>query len=235
MKKTEIRITELQKEILWGLMLGDGHLRFYGKNSAFLFSQSESHKDYLFYVYQLFSSLCLSPPKERTHTVRKIRGLSIKPRKSKHWRFLTVALPELNLYYQAFYREKKKCIPELIKDSLTPRGLAFWYADDGSMKSKSSKGCILNTHSFTQEECALLCQTLQERFQLNCWPRPQKTPTGKIQHQIYISGWSYNRFKDLIFPFLHPSMHYKFPLPRKAGRGFWREQKCLKSNGSARR
>jgi hypothetical protein len=33
----------------------------------------------------------------------------------------------------------------LIRRWLTPKSLAYWYMDDGSFKSKSSKGTILNT------------------------------------------------------------------------------------------
>jgi LAGLIDADG DNA endonuclease family len=40
----------------------------------------------------------------------------------------------------------------LIRDHLTPRGLAYWFCDDGGKLDYSSnkgKGIVFNTHSFT--------------------------------------------------------------------------------------
>lgn len=45
---------------------------------------------------------------------------------------------------------KKKLISkDLIKDYLTPRGLAYWFMDDGrklDYSSNNGKGIIFNTH-----------------------------------------------------------------------------------------
>jgi hypothetical protein len=51
---------------------------------------------------------------------------------------------------------------------------------------------------------------LKDKWQLSNWPRKQKEG-----YQIYISGHSYEKLRDLIEPFILPSMLYKFPSPRK--------------------
>jgi len=38
--------------------------------------------------------------------------------------------------------------------------------DDGSIKSKESKGVIFNTHSFSLEDIRKLCKIFEEKFQL---------------------------------------------------------------------
>ena len=133
------------------------------------------------------------------------------------WKFSTCSHGSFRYYGQLFYTRdplKKgsasaslqdvKKVPALIKKLLTPMGLAYWYMDDGSMESKQSKGVILNTHSFTLFDVKFLCNILKEKFELMAKPRQQKSKNGNIYYQIYISGHSYERLKDLIKPFLIP-------------------------------
>ena len=70
--------------------------------------------------------------------------------------------------------------------------------DDGSIKSKQSKGVILNTQGFTETEVLLLCKIRKQ----------------KDGNQIYISGHSYELLKSLIYSFIIDSMRYKFPKDR---------------------
>jgi hypothetical protein len=81
--------------------------------------------------------------------------------------------------------------------------------DDGSIKSKQSKGVILNTQGFTETEVLLLCKILDYKFNLICKLRKQKDG-----NQIYISGHSYELLKSLIYSFIIDSMRYKFPKDR---------------------
>nr|QWL15229.1 hypothetical protein [Ulva rigida] len=89
--------------------------------------------------------------------------------------------------------------------------------DDGSLKSKQSKGVILNTHNFAIKEIETLCLILNDKFKLQCKPRKQKHLVNNetcIYYQIYISGHSYDILRKLIFDYLLPEMYYKFPKPR---------------------
>ena len=82
--------------------------------------------------------------------------------------------------------------------------------DDGSLKSKESKGVILNTHAFSLKEIELIIEALNRKFSIKATPRKQKEG-----YQIYISGESYEVFFSCIKPYLHDSMLYKVPKPRK--------------------
>lgn len=82
--------------------------------------------------------------------------------------------------------------------------------DDGSIKSKESKGTILNTQGFTKTEVEFLIELLKIKFNLEAKIRSQKDG-----YQIYISGHSYELLKSLIYEYLLDSMKYKFPLDRK--------------------
>jgi len=82
--------------------------------------------------------------------------------------------------------------------------------DDGFMKSKTSKGTLLNTQGFSKIEVEYLVKLLNEKFNLNTKIRKQK-----VGFQIYILGESHELLKSLIYNFLLESMRYKFPLQRK--------------------
>lgn len=101
-----------------------------------------------------------------------------------------------------------------LEELLTPCVLAYWFMDDGSIKSKQSKGVIFNTHCFPLDQVEILCQILQNKFLLKCWPHKQ-IHKNKIYWQIYVSGKSYEIFKDLILPYIIPEMLYKFPPERQ--------------------
>jgi len=83
--------------------------------------------------------------------------------------------------------------------------------DDGSMKSKQSKGVFFNTQGFTFNEVLKLSSILNNKYELKTKLRKQK-----IGYQIYVSGYSYENLRNIIYPFLIDSMQYKFPLHRKS-------------------
>lgn len=197
------KFTIEQREILIGLLLGDAHLetRSGGKTFRIKFEQSLKHKDYIHTIFEIFKEWVSNPPKEKS-SVRN--GKIFK----KIW-FQTESCGELRFYGQSFYRDKKKVVPKLIHRLLTPRALAFWYMDDGLIKSKQSKGLILNTQSFSFNEVEKLCEVLNSKFRLISKPRRQRDGW-----QIYISGRSYERFRELVDPFMHSSMMYKIPPSR---------------------
>ena len=79
---------------------------------------------------------------------RVIRGSTPKGRMV----FSTLAHHSFKFYGRRFYKKSVKRVPKDLYRFLTARGLAYWYMDDGSLKSAQSKGVILNTHGFTLKE-----------------------------------------------------------------------------------
>lgn len=192
-------LTKIQREILVGILLGDAHLE---KPSRLKVEQGDNHRAYIEHLFEVFRNF-IQAPGVRPRVVR------IGERLHTNWCFQTIHHPSFLFYIHQFYKDKKR-VPPIISRLLTPRALAYWFMDDGSMKSKQSKGVILNTQGFSYAEVSILCEVLKVKFQLSCWPRKQP----REQWQIYISGHSYERLRELIFLFLIPEMQYKFPLPR---------------------
>ena len=113
-------------------------------------------------------------------------------------------------------------MPKLIHRWLTPRGLAHWYMDDGSIKSSQSKGVIFNTQGFDRSDVDRLIGVLQSKFGLKASRRRQ--PEGD---QIYVSGSSFESFFELVDPYVTVTCGTRCRLPD--------EHICLKCNGGAQR
>jgi len=98
----------------------------------------------------------------------------------------------------------------LIANYLTPRGLAYWFMDDGGKldynKNSKNRSIVLNTHSFTDNEVDLMSKQLSSKFNLLLEIRSNKNK--KI---IVIKDKSYQDFYDLINLYLINEMRYKLP------------------------
>jgi hypothetical protein len=200
-KKSSMKLTDTQRETLIGLLLGDAHLETQndGRTYRMKFEYSVKQREYLEHLYELFKEWTLSPPRTKSDSTHN------------NFCFQTVSHSAFRFYAYQFYDERKKRVPDNIHRFLTPRAIAYWYMDDGSIKSKDSKGVIFNTQCFTREDVARLIEALRRDFGLEA--KERKQPEG---WPIYISGKSYERFREIVDPFIIPSMRYKIPAERKS-------------------
>lgn len=199
-RKLVLKLTDHQREILIGTLLGDAHLETQnqGRTYRVKFEQSLAHKDYVFHLYEAFKDWVNSPPKERI--------VHRKGNFSTNYRFSTLSHEAFRFYAHQFYLGGVKSIPASIRKWLTPRALAYWYMDDGSRKSKQSKGIIFNTQGFSPVDVKTLSEILFENFKLENSLRKQKNGL-----QIYVSGRSSKMFQSIVEPHIIQSMWYKMP------------------------
>lgn len=200
--KKKLKLTERQREILIGLMLGDGHLEqsLCTPRARLKVEQREEAKAYVEWLYKNFQEWI------RQNIRVRMKFLKTTNKSYRYHEFTTYSHEELMPYRQSFYPRGKKVIPDSIDAMLTPLGLAVWFMDDGSIKSHECKGRIINTHSFTEEEVKLLCSVLTKKFNLEAWPRQQDDGI-----QIYISAKSADILESLLLPHILPVMRYKLP------------------------
>lgn len=203
--KRGLRLTEAHQEILVGLLLGDGCLETQngGRTYRLKVEQSARHEAYVRHIHELFSEWVLTPPRRRLS--RASNGTM-----TINWAFQTVSHEAFEPYGLQFYGGGRKKVPELITDWLTPRGFAYWFMDDGSVKSAESKGVVLNTQAYAPADVEQLIEVLESRFGLQAKIRAQSDGP-----QIYISGRSYERVTKLIEPFVLEEMRYKVPHARR--------------------
>ena len=201
--KTTLRLSEVQREILVGILLGDACLETQnaGRSYRLKIEQGIAHADYVQHLHSVLRDWVLSPPRPKQGQTRGVTTLNLA--------FQTVSHTELTKYGELFYRTRRKVVPESIGELLTERGLAYWFMDDGSMKSSESKGVLFNTHAFGFDDVDRLIEVL-EKFGLLARVRRQSDG-----NQIYVSGASYERFVELVSPYVIEAMRYKVPQPRR--------------------
>jgi hypothetical protein len=203
--KNGLRLTREQREILVGILLGDACLETQNQGRTFRvkIEQSARHEPYVRHLHAVFGPWVLSPPRPR-------QGSASNGTLTCSWVFNTVSHESFRFYGHQFYVDGKKCVPKLIHRWLTPRGLAYWFMDDGSMKSKQSKGVILNTQAFSRPDVERLIEVLRTRFSLQAKLRRQNDG-----YQIYVSGCSYELFLGIVSPFMVADMRHKLPSARR--------------------
>nr|QWC53725.1 LAGLIDADG homing endonuclease [Rhizoctonia solani] len=146
-------------------MLGDlnAQKRTSNGNVRLLFEQGFVHEQYLTHLFELFKSYCLAAPKIANRLPNKRTG-NIYTRIT----FSTFSLPCFNDIYNLFYLDGKKIIPLNIAELFTVYSLSYWLCDDGSF-CKTRSIVTLCTESFTLEEVTLLANTLNDKWDLNCY------------------------------------------------------------------
>lgn len=162
-ERAAIIIPEDIKEILVGILLGDGHISRISStaNSRLHFGQTTKHKEYFKFVYNIFKSFC---------AVNYIPSFSTNIDKRNNeiyysFHFVTMQLPCFNLFRELFYKFGKKVVPINIYDLLTARSLAFWIMDDGS---RHGEGLHISAYGFSEEDIDRLLFVLQDKFKLKC-------------------------------------------------------------------
>ncbi len=190
MDNTEGSLTEEQKDILIGVILGDGAMR--KKTHALLeINHSYRQKEYVDWLYQKFKNFISTQPK-----LRKTNGNRIA------YRFTTKSLPQFTQYYEIFFKERRKSIPTSF--NLKPLTLAIWYMDDGS---RCDSDIYINTQQFLKEEQENLIDLLYKYFSI-------KTTLNKDKQywRIRIRKESIYSFMNIISPYIIPTMKYKLLL-----------------------
>jgi len=198
--KSSLELNDMQREVLVGVLLGDAHLETQngGRTYRVKFEYGVKQREYAFHLYEIFRSWILTPPQVKQDATH-----------NNIW-FQTVSHSAFRFYAHQFYDGKRKCVPKLLHRYLTGRAIAYWYMDDGSIKSRESKGVIFNTHGFVRSDVLRLMDVLRSSFALEANERKQKDGL-----QIYISGKSYERFREIVDEYIIPSMRYKIPVDRK--------------------
>lgn len=197
--KEKLKLTKTQREVLVGLLLGDGHLETQdnGKTYRLKVEHGILQKEYVDTLYKIFKPWCSHGPMKR---IRRTKYGIVTS-----YGFYTYSSGTLRFYAQQFYPEKgKRVIPILIRKLLTPQAIAIWFMDNGSKKSKIHSTYIFHTHAFTKRELQVVCNILKEKFGIEMHIHRQYAV-----YRLYVMAKSAQKFRDLIEAYMVPSMRYK--------------------------
>ena len=193
-------MSEKQRAILIGLVLGDGYLTPFKGNSrksALDMKANQKELEYLQWLRSELKSLGISRLRFRIE--------------DSQYRFVTRRLMEIGQLRKIFYSKGKKTVPgDIVKYLKNPLTLAVWYQDDGTLDSRKRyhHNALIATHCFSFKNCQLLAQALKTNFNLDvrvcrCLMR------GKLHYRLYIASKSMGKFFTLIMPYIKPCFAYK--------------------------
>ena len=151
----EIQLTQEQLETLYGSLLGDMSLDTNWKNVRPVISQGGSQEEYFDYKCNIFKNLIGKPCKKSRYDKRTDKWYH-----KYSVRFLTN--PIYNKVKDELYQDGIKTITKEYLEKITPRGLAFWFMDDGT-----NCGTIA-TNYFTLQECKLIVEWFKEKWNIEC-------------------------------------------------------------------
>lgn len=194
-----LSLSEIQREVLIGLLLGDGCLERKSKNSRLQVKQSVNKKEYVVWLNNIFLDYVKTPAKQRKDT--------------DQWYFATRSLSQFEEWNKIFYKNRKKIIPKNICDLLaSPISLAVWFMDDGTLdyREKSHYSFTYSTDSFSVTEVALLQKALFENFGIESSIQTPRS-RGKKYTKLYIGKKGREKFIKIIFPYILKCFAYKIP------------------------
>ena len=177
-----------QKQLMFiiGSILGDGYLETTTRGHSLRIHHGITQKEYVEFKYSLISSFVNSKPK----------------RSGNAYYFRTVSHPLFTKLRSIFYIDRKKVIPRLfLRKNFDPFALAVWIMDDGAADKNQLR---INTQSFSLEENLWLIKFLQTKFGIK-----STINVDKGKYRLRIANSSMNLLKELINPYIIPSMSYK--------------------------
>ncbi len=159
-----IELTTQQHNLIIGSMLGDGHLRRSKSthNTALYIKRALKDYDYLEWESKICSNLLTNAK------ITKRERFDKRTEKTYYsCNFITKSLNELNSYYDSWYKNKIKVIPNDLK--LNAEIIGIWFCDDGCISSTSSKRFRISfaTNSFSKDEVYFLRDLLNARYNEN--------------------------------------------------------------------
>jgi len=207
-----MELTEFQKQVLLGKILGDGSIAIPktskcgdDQRAGIQFSQKIDHVEYVQWTNtllgDLYSGMCVDTSARYGNT-----------RMVKSWTKFTTPI------YNYFNRlvEGKKCVPDWVVDDFSLISLAFWYMDDGSLSHwhKQQDRAQFSVCGFDKQSCVVLQQCLM-KFDISS---SLKEYNG--YRYLILNYKNINKLAELIHSYVPTIMEYKLPQNYRNGEKF---------------
>ena len=181
--------SSLQRELIVGSLLGDAYLMPTTSGFCFRVNHGIQQRDYVDWKFKMLAEFVRTPPSES----------------GTCYYFRTVTHPGFSHYRDHFYSSSRKVVPlVLLDEQFSELSLAVWLMDDGAVDRKQVR---LNTQSFSLAENELLSSFLRAKFGIEA-----RLNRDKDRYRLRVVDASIKRLRDLVEPYLIPSMLYKLPL-----------------------
>lgn len=185
-KHPKIKLTNKEKSLIVGTLLGDGYIRTDGETSRLELHHSTKQVEYCEWKCSMLPSLLF-------HT-RYCNCFSKKYQKVYYsFQAASSRLECLNEFGYTI----KGINPEWLK-YYNAQSLAVHFMDDGCKTSNSYK---LSTNSFTKDDLKFYIKHCSDKFQI-VWNISQ-------DNSLYLPVKYALKFKSIVKPFIHPTLEYK--------------------------
>jgi recombination protein RecA len=196
-------LSEDQEQMIIGGALGDGVLRRHsGRGVAFRVGHGDAQREYLDWKHEMLAPFA--------------QGIGRTGRNGHG--FDTLPMHQLGWLHDAVYpKSGAKCAvnTELV-ERLDARGIAVWYADDGTFSGHYDRWghgkAEICAKSLDRSACELLARRCEELG--------MGRPTVTSQGRLLFSGDRTQKLHERIAEYVHPSMQYKIH-PELRGRFRW--------------
>ena len=190
-------MSDKQKFVLIGTLLGDGNLAKRGKYCRLFIKHSAHQRKFIEWKYNIFKNIVLMS--------LNFFNQEVSGKNYQFIQFVTLTHPVFSEYRKIFYQGSRKIIPSDIDKIFNhPLSLAVLLMDDGA---NDTFGVTLQTHSFKKNEVELLAHTIKKNFSITTSLRKNK---GKWI--IYFPKKEIKKLYRVIEKYLLPSLKYKFPI-----------------------
>ncbi|MFA7087601.1 MAG: hypothetical protein WC145_13110 [Aliarcobacter sp.] len=213
----EMELTEDQRQLILGGLLGDMSILYPNKRSRYpriVVSQGSAQAEYTEWKYAIMKNLVGTPPKT-------VVNQGYRPGNTVH-RFQTRSLPCLVPMYDLVKPGggKKTVVTRRWLDEIdSPMALAVWYLDDGSL-TKNVNRPAQRVYGHSVQISAGYAETGKANLMAEWLDRVWGIPTrihsgvrgakGKPDSTVWISKSSdVDAFLDIVRPYAVPCMHYK--------------------------
>lgn len=198
-----MKLTQTQRDIVLGSILGDGFLQKTGaKNARLRYEHSATQKPYLLWKIGKLPGLFQGRVTElsRVHPGSKQTYSYVRAQSN--------ATPELGELRQIFYPNGRKQIPIDLENWLSPLVLAVWYMDDGYYYQRD-RSAFLYICQVELHEAKRIQQALEQKLSLTA----RVLDKGSKGLVLAFSPAETKKLSQCIAKYVIPEMNYKLPDP----------------------
>lgn len=150
-RKENLKLGDVQHDLLIGSMLGDGHIDKRETQPLFIVSHAENQKDYLYWKYETMKNLCNIPPRE-------FENKGTYESKQRHCKFST------RIHY--CLKEYRTIDIKGLIDELSEFSLSVYVLDDGHRDKSRWSICVAR---FEQDEKEYFIESMKNDFNLEAY------------------------------------------------------------------
>lgn len=152
------KLNSLQKDLIIGSMLGDGHIDKRDTQPMFIVSHAENQKDYLYYKYNILKDLCNISPVKKEAQYKDFNGKLYLCQPS--YRFCT-------RIYNCLLEYRNKSYTYLL-NLMNTYSFSIWMLDDGFRDSSIWELCVAE---YTKDDIDTAFEIFRNKYGLKVWSK----------------------------------------------------------------